>query len=103
MTTMADYKTEPRKASELKTGDIVHTWQLRVRVNEVKSAPAYGQEEDLKREGHPPLVFWTVGTVLNLEEAKEAGFPVSWCGSDGDGNPTWQVQSNDRSTWAVEV
>ncbi|AYD81530.1 hypothetical protein HYP71_gp036 [Arthrobacter phage KBurrousTX] len=95
--------TKTVKASELKRGDVVHAYQLRVRLAEVFTAPAYGQEESLKAEGHAPLVYYSTGTVLNPEEAVSNGFPNSYMGRAEDGTRTWQVQSNDRCTWAVEV
>ncbi|QGZ17135.1 hypothetical protein HYQ19_gp036 [Arthrobacter phage DrYang] len=96
-------ETKTVKASELKTGDVVHAYQLRVRLGEVNAAPAYGQEDSLKAEGHPPFVYYSKGTVLNPEEAVANGFPNSYMGRDADGARTWQVQSNDRCTWEVEV
>lgn len=88
-------------SSELRAGDIVLAYQLRVRLNEVKSAPAYGQEEGLKVEGLSPNVYWSVGTVLNVEDAIERGFPNSYLGNSPEGR-TWQIQGNDRASWSVE-
>lgn len=95
--------TKAVKASDLKTGDIVLTHGLRVRLNEVKQAPAHDQQEDLIAEGLSPMVTWSVGTVLNAEEAVKDGFPNGYLGTAADGTRTWQVQSNDRCPWAVEV
>jgi hypothetical protein len=89
-------------SSELRAGDVVLAYQLRVRLNEVKSAPAYGQEEGLKTEGLSPNVYWSVGTVLNPEEAIAKGFPNSYMGWDEQGNRTWQIQGNDRASWLIE-
>jgi hypothetical protein len=90
-------------SSELRPGDVVGAWGMRVKLNEVSSTEDYQNAEGLRREGKDPRVFWSVGTVLNLEEVLNHGLvPRGWMGTDKDGNPTWQIQGNDRATWNVE-
>lgn len=80
--------------SELVTGDVVHAHGLRVRIEEVKNNSQYRQDGEL-------LVTWSVGTVLNAEEAIKNGFPNGYLGRDGE-RRTWQIQGNDRAIWTVE-
>jgi hypothetical protein len=98
-------QTRTVKTSELKVGDIVRNYGMRIRIN------AITEHKDEKSHGG---VFWSSdGQVLNLDEVREAGIvPMSWLRTerfvDGEGWVTdrvdfWNVQGNDLATWQVEI
>lgn len=101
-----------KRSDELVEGDIVMASGMRCRLGEVKSAP--DTDNGLAAEGLPELVFYSTGTILNVEEVNEQGLvPFSWrCetrpqfeGTDRysrTGNK-WQIQGNARARWHVEV
>ncbi|MET8696858.1 hypothetical protein ABZV65_30460 [Streptomyces bauhiniae] len=90
-----------KKSSELAEGDVVREHGMRVRLDSL----------DFGRGSHPDrsVYAWT-GTVLNMDEVREAGHvPLSWLcthkwesGWVVDRKDVWTVQGNDFVTWAVE-
>lgn len=96
-----------KKMSELVTGDVVTVQHgLRVRVEELQSRELLGiGEQDIRegllKEGLEPKTFWTVGTVLNAQEAIENGFPRGYLTAKDNGF-TWVVAGNARRTVKVE-
>ena len=90
-----------KRMSELVTGDIVTVQHgLKVRVNELESREITGTfEQDIREglisEGLEPYAYWTVGTVLNVSEAVNNGFPLGYLTAK-DGEYFWTVAGNDR-------
>jgi hypothetical protein len=89
---------------ELRVGDIVLSYGMRIRINEIR------EHQDESTHGGK---FWsTDGTVTNLDEVREARIvPMSWLctekWTDGEGWVTdrrdhWNVQGNDLASWTVE-
>lgn len=93
-----------RLSSELKTGDVVVTYGMRVRLGE-------------RREHTDPNTYGGRyhsfdGTVLNLADVAEMGIvPLGWLRTqkwvEGQGwvidrEDQWTIQGNDLVTWAVE-
>lgn len=95
--------TRTVRISTIKVGDVVHTWGMRCRVDEITR---YEEDSDL-----PVYVCHT--TVLNLDEVRAAQVvPMSWLNRDhwveGQGwtvyrRDSWNVQSNDLAAWQVET
>lgn len=90
-----------RNTPELKVGDVVQEWGMRVRLDD--GGPARGH--------HLRDVYHFSGTVLNLDEVLKVGFvpPSFLCTSKWDGSrwvtdrrDHWIVQGNELATWAVE-
>ncbi|RZU28227.1 hypothetical protein EV284_6393 [Streptomyces sp. BK022] len=89
-----------KKSSELTEGDIVREDGMRVRLESL----------DFGRGSHPDrsVYSWT-GTVLNMDEVREAGhvplsFLCTWkSGGVIDRQDVWTVQGNDFVTRAVEA
>ncbi|MFD7334862.1 hypothetical protein ACFV98_02515 [Streptomyces violascens] len=92
-----------KDSSQLAKDDIVLTHGMRVRLDEVTT-----------REHSDRTVFSWTGTVLNLDEVREAGhIPMSflrthkWEPSQGgwvtDRQDQWTVQGNEFTDWLVET
>jgi hypothetical protein len=101
----ATQTTKTVKTGEIKVGDIVLAYGMRVRIDAIKR-----HEDPSSYEGQ----FWsTDGTVLNLDEVREAQIvPMSWLTTEKwvegrgwtvDRRDFWNVQGNDLATWAVEA
>ena len=96
--------TRTLKTSELREGDIVLEHGMRVRLDSGVRTP----------ESEHGTVYSRPGTVLNLDEVREAKIiPPSFLG-DGekwvegrgwttDRDDSWTVQGNDLAHWTVEV
>lgn len=102
MNTAQTPTTTIKDSGELAQGDIVITHGMRVRLDEGGS----------HQRGERTVSAW-VGTVLNLDEVREAGHvPMSflrtqkWAPSEGgwvtDREDVWHVQGNEFANWLVE-
>jgi hypothetical protein len=89
---------------ELRVGDIVLSYGMRIRIDAIR---------EHRDEGSHGGVFWSSsGTVINLDEVREARFvPMSWLCTETwvegeawttDRRDFWNVQGNDLATWTVE-
>lgn len=99
-------ETRTVKSSEIQVGDVVREHGMRVRIDEIHTYPS-------GRESYP-TVYACQGTVLNLDEVREAGIvPMSFLCTDyrwvaGEGHVParrdhWNVQGNDLARWLVEI
>ncbi|MGA5127781.1 hypothetical protein ACPCAG_31325 [Streptomyces pseudogriseolus] len=95
-------RTEIKDSSQLAEGDIVRDHGMRVRLDELTTTERQGL-----------TVYHWAGTVLNIDEVREAQHvPMSflrttkWEAGRGwvtDREDYWAVQGNKLATWAVEV
>lgn len=93
-----------RKSSELKPGDIVVNYGMRIRIDAVREV-----EDESSYGGR---YYSCPGTVLNLADVAEMEIvPLGWLRTqkfvEGTGWVTdrtdyWTVQGNDLATWGVE-
>ncbi|MEU5978485.1 hypothetical protein [Streptomyces sp. NPDC047315] len=91
--------TVTRKSSELRAGDIVRTYGMRVRLDALHCPPS--------GSGEHAVYSWS-GTVLNLAEVLHEEFvPPSylrtWAGRTVTRDDAWTVQGSDLRMHAVEV
>lgn len=102
------------RTGELRPGDIVHTWGMRVRIDSVRPYHPHGKGCISSPDGRTScgLAWSCLGTVINLDEVRAAGIvPMSWlCRERYDGHrwvndrsDVWHVQGNMLATWPVEV
>ena len=98
---MSDTKSIP--TGDIKVGDVVLTHGMRVRIDEIKTYPG----------GEHGTVYTCPGTVLNLDEVREARIvPRSFLynaardsskDAPGAREDYWVVQGNNLARWTVEV
>ena len=102
-------ETRTVKTSEIRVGDIVRNYGMRIRIDSITE---YQPSELDRRQGSVKPYWACLGTVINLDEVREAGVvPMSWLTTqkwvDGAGwtidrRDYWNVQGNDLASWQVE-
>ncbi|MGW0033042.1 hypothetical protein ACWDXD_24900 [Streptomyces sp. NPDC003314] len=91
--------TITKLSSELRKGDVVHEYGMRVRLDELHCEPYPGQGGS--------LVYSWGGTVLNLDEVRTEGhvpasFLREWQGLTLVREDAWTIQGSDHRRWSVE-
>ena len=90
------------ETGEVRVGDVVLEHGMRVRIDEIRTYPG----------GEHGTVYACLGTVLNLDEVREAGIvPPSFLYNEarhsskdapGTREDYWVVQGNNLARWTVE-